>query len=444
MIAAIALFLLGRLTQVGWLYLVDAVLWGIIMLSAIFPWLGVAFIAAHRRVDSTESGKAQPVPAEGDTVRISVSLGSRALWPSYLLNVFYDCSLASPENRLLRFFVSNVFRSGQVDIETTVEAFQRGLHKLGPLVVESSAPFGLFRRRRNVTGEQPVLVYPQVLPMRHLAMAQGFSGMESQGRRGRTGTDLAGTRNYVPGDPRRSIHWRNSAKTGQLMVKELEDPLDRTTYLLFDATQVWGEDRETTLEYGIKVVASVGSFAQCNHLPIQVLGGGLSKRANPVPKAVMQSEIKGPASRPLLWSTLMKELAMVQPGDGYEIGENLAKVPPGASLVAVISASDSGGLQALAKASTMLQSVVLISLEGFIEHEPERGTKEEMHADDLRSLVSAKILVIPCRPGQLKQALEALERGKGEARSKSITDSMPLVNQAVAVDGQNGNAHYGG
>lgn len=229
LIAAIALFLLGRLTQVGWLYLVDAVLWGIIMLSAIFPWLSVAFITAHRRVDSTESGKAQPVPAEGDTVRISVSLGSRALWPSYLLNVFYDCSLASPENRLLRFFVSNVFRSGQVDIETTVEAFQRGLHQLGPVVVESSAPFGLFRRRRNVTGEQPDLVYPQVLPMRHLAMAQGFSGMESQGRRGRTGTDLAGTRNYALGDPRRSIHWRNSAKTGQLMVKELEDPLDRTT-----------------------------------------------------------------------------------------------------------------------------------------------------------------------------------------------------------------------
>jgi len=75
LIAAIALFLLGRLTQVGWLYLVDAVLWGIIMLSAIFPWLSVAFITAHRRVDSTESGKAQPVPAEGDTVRISVSLG---------------------------------------------------------------------------------------------------------------------------------------------------------------------------------------------------------------------------------------------------------------------------------------------------------------------------------------------------------------------------------
>ena len=86
LIAAIALFLLGRLTQVGRFYLVDAVLWGIIMLSAIFPWLGVAFNTAHRKVDSPEAVKAHPVPAEGDTVRISVSLRSRALRPSYLLN----------------------------------------------------------------------------------------------------------------------------------------------------------------------------------------------------------------------------------------------------------------------------------------------------------------------------------------------------------------------
>ncbi len=44
--AAVVLFLLARLTQVGWLYLVDAVLWGIIALSAALPWLGIALLAA--------------------------------------------------------------------------------------------------------------------------------------------------------------------------------------------------------------------------------------------------------------------------------------------------------------------------------------------------------------------------------------------------------------
>lgn len=440
LIAAIALFLLGRLTQVGWLYLVDAVLWGIIILSAIFPWLAVAFITAHRKIETPNSTTdspgpptspgsiGSPSPMEGDPVRITVSLGSRAFWPSYLLNVYYDCFVAPPDNRLHRFFVPTVIGSDQVPMESTVDAYQRGLHHLGPVVVESSAPFGLFRRRRKLTGPQPVLVYPQVHPMRRLAMAQGFSGMESEGRKARTGTDVLGTRQYTPGDPRRDIHWRNSAKTGQLMVKELEDPLDRTTYLLFDATQVWGEGRETTLEHGIKIVASVAGFAHRSHLPVQVLGGGLSASAPQAGDA--------PRNGPTPWPRLLKELALVSPGDGLDIAENLAKVRPGASAVAVVSAGDRLALQALAKASATLHTVVLVSLEGFGE--------PDMHADDLKSLLAAKIPVIPCRPGQLKQALDALGSGRGEVNRKSFTSTRPTPNRTNAAIGQIGNGRYYG
>ena len=467
LIAAIALFLLGRLTQVGWLYLVDAVLWGIVILSAIFPWLGVAFITAHRRIESPNSTPASPGPTaspgpraspgptgtgpaafpgppaspgptgtgpmEGDPVRITVSLGSRAFWPSYLLNVYYDCSVAPPEDRLHRFFVSKVSRGGQVSLESTVDAYQRGLHHLGPVVVESSAPFGLFRRRRKLTGTQPVLVYPQVHPMRRLAMAQGFSGMESQGKKARTGTDPLGARPYAPGDPRRNIHWRNSAKTGQLMVKELEDPLDRTAYLLFDATQVWGEGRETTLEYGIKLVASVAGFAHKIHLPVQVLGGGLSGA-----RASHSGTTPGQGSKP--WPRLLKELALVNPGDGVDIAENLAKLPPGSSVVAIVYAADRAALRALAKASSTLQTVIVVSLEGFSAQEAE----PEMHADDLKSLHAAKIPVVPCRPGGLRQALDALGSGRREGKGKSFTATGATPNRAMAANGQIGDSRYHG
>lgn len=369
-------------------------------------------------------------------MRITVSLGNRAFWPSYLLNVHYDCAVAPPENRLQRFFVSNVFRSGHVAMESTVDAYQRGLHRLGPVVVESSAPFGLFRRRRKITGEQTVLVYPQVHPLRRLAMAQGFSGMESEGRKARTGTDILGTRRYAPGDPRRNIHWRNTAKTGQLMVKELEDPLDRTTYLLFDATRVWGEGRETTLEYGIKAVASVAGFAQRSDLPVQVLGGGLSARASQTGEALRGS--------PETWPLLLKELALVKPGDGLEIAENLAKLPPGASAVVVVFATDRSALQALAKASSTLQTVVLISLEGFCNGETDPKTEQEMHPGDLKSLLAAKIPVIPCRPGELRQALDALGSSEGEVGGKFFTSVALSENWAVATNGPNGNGQHHG
>ncbi len=135
--AAVVLFLLARLTQVGWLYLVDAVLWGIVLLSAAFPWLGVAFLAAERSVERPDAKRGRAGPAEDDPVRIKITLRGRAPWPSYVLSLFYDCPLAAPGSRLRRFFVTEVSTSGQVSMVSTVEAFQRGMHHLSPLVAES-------------------------------------------------------------------------------------------------------------------------------------------------------------------------------------------------------------------------------------------------------------------------------------------------------------------
>ena len=50
LIAALLVFFLARLTQVGWLYLIDALLWGIILLSAFLPWLSVPFLDARRKL----------------------------------------------------------------------------------------------------------------------------------------------------------------------------------------------------------------------------------------------------------------------------------------------------------------------------------------------------------------------------------------------------------
>ena len=87
-------------------------------------------------------------------------------------------------------------------------------------------------------------MYPQVHPMGHLAIAQGFSGMESQGRKGRTGTDLVGTVTMLPGTLAGTSIGETQRKPGSLWSRNWKTPFDRTTYLLFDATRVWGAGRE--------------------------------------------------------------------------------------------------------------------------------------------------------------------------------------------------------
>lgn len=236
LVAAVILYLLTRLTQVGWLYLVDAVLWGLIILSAAVPWMSTAFLTSQRRVESTSPSKESPGPVEGEPPEITLTLHNRGFWPNYVLSLFYESTVAPPAQRLHRFFVTQFARPGQVSMVSTVQAYQRGMHTLGPVVAESSAPFGLFRRGVKLTGPQQVLVYPLVIPLGRLALSEAAP----RARISRTGADSLGSRQYLPGDSRRLIHWRNTARAGRLMVKELEDPLDRTLYLLFDATHVWG------------------------------------------------------------------------------------------------------------------------------------------------------------------------------------------------------------
>ena len=360
LVVAVVLFLLAGLTQVGWVYLVDAVLWGIIVLSAAFPWLGFAFVSAERRVEPANPRADTPGPAEGDLFRVSVTLRKRAFWPSYFLGMFYDCPASAPENHRQQFFVTEMYRSGKVSLESTIEAYRRGLHQLGPLVAESSAPFGLFRRWARLTGSYPLLVYPKVYPLRRLAWADGLSGSSHQAKKSRTGYDPAGSRKYAVGDPRRLVHWRNTARTGQLMVKEVEDPTDRVLYLAFDATKSWGEGRENTLEYGIKILASAVDCAHRNQIPVKLLGGGLGGQ---------RGGLSGPEPHHTRngWPSLLKDLALVSQGDGPALTETLAKIPPGATAMAVVSPADRRAVEALVRTSTMLHHLVVVTLEGFGE-----------------------------------------------------------------------------
>ena len=53
-LVAIAVYMLGGATQVGWLLIFDSVLWGTIIIGAVFPWLTVGKLRVRRRVAGWE------------------------------------------------------------------------------------------------------------------------------------------------------------------------------------------------------------------------------------------------------------------------------------------------------------------------------------------------------------------------------------------------------
>ena len=210
-----------------------------------------------------------------------------------LLSARYYCPLAPPEERWRKFFVHHLPGRGSVALVGSVECYRRGLHQFEEIVVESKAPFGLFRRRRRLTTSLSVLVYPQVFALEKIPLVEAIQGTQTRPQKTRVGQEIAGTRRYFPGDPPRHIHWRNAAREGRLMLKEFEDSQEDTLIIGFDSSADSGDGRETVLEYSIKLAASVAGYIAGRGGGVRLVTGGLTDQE-------------------LAWPVLLKELALLE------------------------------------------------------------------------------------------------------------------------------------
>lgn len=129
---AIFTFLLARLTQVGWLYLLDAMLWGVILLSLAVPWLAVTSTIARRRILRVEGNAGSLGPSEGEVIQLQLSLEDPKPWPRYLLSAGFECPLAPPSDRWQRYFLNRISGRDSMTLVSELRCNRRGLHELGP------------------------------------------------------------------------------------------------------------------------------------------------------------------------------------------------------------------------------------------------------------------------------------------------------------------------
>jgi uncharacterized protein (DUF58 family) len=100
---------------------------------------------------------------------------------------------------------------------------RRGRHDFPGLQILTRFPFGLFAKISRPILCDPLLVYPMVRALApHEIPAVLGPGWRLRERRGQ-GAGLHNLRQYRPGDDPRMLHWKTSAKAGDLMLKELED-----------------------------------------------------------------------------------------------------------------------------------------------------------------------------------------------------------------------------
>jgi uncharacterized protein (DUF58 family) len=161
-----------------------------------------------------------------------------------------------------------------------VPTSRRGVVAVGPVRSLRGDPWGLVGRRIAWTDRVDLYVHPETVPLP--AGGQGLlRDLEGQATRTMSDSDLSfhTLRGYVPGDDHRHIHWRSSARLGELVVRQFEDTRRSHTAvaLALDPADYSGPDE---IELAVSVAASLGlqSLREEQEVTVLAAGGRLRTR----------------------------------------------------------------------------------------------------------------------------------------------------------------------
>lgn len=123
---------------------------------------------------------------------------------------------------------------------------RRGLYAVGPLVVECADPFGMVRLHAAVGSADRITVVPAVVPLADggPVLVDGDGSAQLVQRRVVGSDDDLSTREYRRGDALRRVHWRASARHGELMVRQEEHRSHPDARIIVDTRQGGHPDAE--------------------------------------------------------------------------------------------------------------------------------------------------------------------------------------------------------
>jgi uncharacterized protein (DUF58 family) len=229
------------------------------VLLAILPLLAAGYVGRTRyKLACTRTLEPHRVPV-GASARVILRLQNLSRLPTgtLLLEDRLPYALGSRPRLVLERLGPHQASS----VAYTVRADVRGRYEVGPLVVRLTDPFGLCELIRAFATIDKLTVIPQVVDLPSVRLAGEYMGTgESRARSVAVhGEDDAATREYRHGDDLRRVHWRSTARVGELMVRREEQPWESRATVVLDTRAAGhrGEGPTASFEWAVSAIASI-------------------------------------------------------------------------------------------------------------------------------------------------------------------------------------------
>jgi len=246
-----------------------------VLLVALPLACSVALIRANYRLSLTRSINPPRVVAGGMArVRLEMHnltrLGTRVM----LAEDRVPYALGAPP----RFVLDRLPGGRKAAVTYSLRSEIRGRYPIGPLRLRLTDAFGMCEVTRAFSATDSLVVLPKTWPLDAVRPGSMWGGKgESLSRRAAaSGEDDVATREYRHGDDLRRVHWRSTARRGELMVRTDEQPRRMRATVLFDARRIGhrGDGPASSFEWAVSAAASVAVHLAEQRYGVRIIHDG--------------------------------------------------------------------------------------------------------------------------------------------------------------------------
>jgi uncharacterized protein (DUF58 family) len=307
--------------QLNLLMLIGCVLLGPMLVSAFYGRWAIGKIAVMRRLPTSLHA--------GERLRVDIQLTNLRSWMGLWAlrvddQIEHRSKVQDSKARVGVFFPYLPRSSDKLGYyEGTLP--HRGRYQFGPLQVSTRFPMGLIKHSLTTGDPVELLVHPKLgrlNPGWLKQIREHESGTQRMTRRGLLEADFYGLREWRPGDSRRWIHWRTSARRGGLIVQQFEQRRSQNLAILVDLWQPESPNAKDLERVELAVSFAATLLAELCRKP----GAQLHLEV-----AAAESFVNKGAGSPVFLREQMDALAMVMPHKTpafpERLGHALALIP---------------------------------------------------------------------------------------------------------------------